>query len=81
MHQADGRPISFRRQMVMLIEPHPSGTGTLVVLGLDDYPRELHLSANYSEVRREVTMSDMERALRCLQEPSDTEAADATYTS
>lgn len=61
---ADGRPVSFDRHTVILIEPHESGTGTLVTLGPIERSRDLHLAESYAEVRKEVTMSVIDRAMR-----------------
>jgi hypothetical protein len=68
MNYIDGRPVSFDRSIVILIEPHVSGTGTLVTLGPVEQPRDLHLVEEYTTVRTEVTMSVMDRALRRLRQ-------------
>ena len=64
MHHADGRPVSFDRHTILLIEPHESGTGTLVTVGSAERSRDLHLREDYAHVHEEATMSLIDRAVR-----------------
>ena len=67
LNYIDGRPVSFDRASVILIEPHVSGAGTLVTLGPIERPRDLHVAEEYAMVRTEVTMSVMDRVVRRLE--------------
>jgi ribosomal protein L14 len=68
LHHVDGRPVSFDRTSVILIEPHVSGVGSLVTLGPIERPRDLHVSEEYAMIRTEVTMSVMDRVMRSMDE-------------
>lgn len=60
-HATDGRPVSFENHLVLIMEPHDSGTGTFVRLGPPERTHDLHLTEDYASVKREVTKTWVER--------------------
>ncbi len=72
-HHVDGRPVTFDRETVILMEPHFSGEGTLVRLGAAERAHDMHLSESYDHVRTEVTLSQTDRVLRMLKQQREAE--------
>lgn len=62
--QFNGEPVTFQTSAVTLYSPHSSGAGTKVVLGPLERPIELHLQDDYDAVRKELTLSVIDRITR-----------------
>lgn len=65
--QDNGEMVTFDRQLAKLYHPHPSGSGTRVLVDIGGGV-ELHLKAAYSDVRRDLTESSTDRAVRSFLE-------------
>lgn len=63
-HHSDGRPVSFARQTVLLVEPHESGNGTRLRLGPTDRTIDLHVREDYAAVMKELNLTTLERIMR-----------------
>jgi len=63
-HHIDNRPVTIERTSVLLMEPHISGSGTLMRVGPIERPYEFHLRDEYEFVKAEVLMSSISRAAR-----------------
>lgn len=60
----DGRKVSFDREKVVQIEPHQSGSGTLVRLLVADNMLEMHLSEEYAYLQVRISESSWDRMTR-----------------
>lgn len=61
--QANGEMVTFDRKSAKLYHPHPSGSGTHVLVDVGKGV-EIHLKAPYADVRRDLTETPTDRAKR-----------------
>lgn len=59
----DGRPLAFDRNTVIYFEAHESGDGTRLRLAPADRPLEVHVREDYATVLKEVTETEIHRAM------------------
>lgn len=59
----DGRPLAFDRNTVIYFEAHESGEGTRLRFAPAERPLEVHVRENYATVLKEVTETEIDRAL------------------
>ena len=63
---ATGERVTLDKGAISFYGPHPSGSGTHMVVGPVGSGMELHLADNYPQVRHELTMSIVDRAVRSM---------------
>lgn len=61
-HYHDGRPVSFDRKKVILLEPHESGSGTFVRLAYEGGSHAMHLREDYDFLKQRLAESSWDRA-------------------
>lgn len=62
-HYHDGRPVSFDRRKVVHLEPHESGSGTLVNIAFEGGSRAMHLREDYEFLKTRLAEDWIDRAV------------------
>lgn len=73
-HHHDGRPVSFDRSKVIHLEPHESGSGSVVRIAYEGGSTSMHLREDYEFLKVRLSEGLFDRAMRQLEE----EGADGT---